>query len=148
MSKVGSIVRPPCARPRLVLEQRESLAKVIELARASAGATPPSGTPTPSRNTSACSSPFFSAGSCVSHVRRAFCAADKRATLVIRFDGQTDPTHSTLRGKDAERLLRDLAKVCSPAEAKRRIAYARRELAKLARPKVRKPAARRARPAR
>jgi hypothetical protein len=42
----------------------------------------------------------------------------------------------TLRGKDAERLLRDLANVCTPAEAKRRIARARKVRAEMMRPKV------------
>jgi hypothetical protein len=42
----------------------------------------------------------------------------------------------TLEGEDAERLLRDLADVCSPEEARRRIKYAREQLAEMTRPKV------------
>lgn len=41
----------------------------------------------------------------------------------------------TLEGKDAERLLRDLEKVCSPEEARRRIEYAKVELARMMQPK-------------
>jgi hypothetical protein len=40
-----------------------------------------------------------------------------------------------LQGEDAERLLSDLAKVCSPQEAQRRIELARRERAEMMRPK-------------
>lgn len=42
----------------------------------------------------------------------------------------------TLRGEDAERLLRDLVDACTPAEAERRIAYARRQLAEMTRAKI------------
>jgi len=40
-----------------------------------------------------------------------------------------------LTGEDAERLLRDLEDVCSPAEAERRSKWAEQQLAELMRPK-------------
>lgn len=45
-----------------------------------------------------------------------------------------EPT-PTLRGKDAERLLTDTQRVCSPEEAQRRVAEAKRLRAELMRPK-------------
>jgi hypothetical protein len=45
-----------------------------------------------------------------------------------------EPT-PTLQGEDAERLLRELANVCPPEEAQRRIELARRERAEMMRPK-------------
>ncbi len=45
-----------------------------------------------------------------------------------------EPT-PTLRGKDAERLLRDLKNVCSPEEARARSTAARDELKEMMRPK-------------
>jgi hypothetical protein len=45
-----------------------------------------------------------------------------------------EPT-PTLKGKDAKRLLRDLADVCSPEEARRRQDTARSALDELTRPK-------------
>lgn len=45
-----------------------------------------------------------------------------------------EPT-PTLQGEDADRLRRDLANVCSPQEAERRIEQARHALDELTRPK-------------
>lgn len=45
-----------------------------------------------------------------------------------------EPT-PTLEGPDAERLLKDLANVCTPAEARQRIEAARRERDEMMRPK-------------
>jgi hypothetical protein len=45
-----------------------------------------------------------------------------------------EPTPS-LTGSDAMRLLQDLAQVCQPSEAERRIESARRERAEMMRPK-------------
>ena len=56
-----------------------------------------------------------------------------------------EPT-PVLRGKDAERLRRDLANVCSPEEVTARQKLARKALAELMRPKFAiKPAKRAAR---
>jgi hypothetical protein len=41
----------------------------------------------------------------------------------------------TLQGEDAERLLSDLANVCSVEESRRRATYARSTLAEMMRPK-------------
>jgi hypothetical protein len=45
-----------------------------------------------------------------------------------------EPT-PVLEGPDAEKLLRDLANVCTPSEAQRRIESARREREKMMQPK-------------
>lgn len=42
----------------------------------------------------------------------------------------------TLKGADARRLLAELEDVCSPAEAARRIKYAREQVAEMMRPKI------------
>lgn len=49
----------------------------------------------------------------------------------------------TLKGADAQRLLRDLEDVCSPEEAARRIERARAVRAEMMRPKIPRPDAKR-----
>ena len=46
-----------------------------------------------------------------------------------------EPT-PVLEGEDGERLLRDLARTCTPEEAKRRVEKARGFLAEITRPKA------------
>lgn len=57
---------------------------------------------------------------------------------IATLSGMARPIEATptLRGRDAKRLLDDLARVCSPEEQARRVQHARKQLAEMTRPKV------------